>query len=99
MLYIDNIRIYKVDEYNYSYEVYKEKTKKDGIKEKVWVKSNSYFGTLDNCLKSIKDKVIKDLIKTNEMNVEDFIYELEKLHNCYVKLSFIVDDSEANLYD
>ena len=89
MLFIDNIKIYKLDEYNYSYEYLAEVEKKTGEKVMEWKPSRSYFGNLKQCLNSIKDKLVKDKIHSKDMSVDDLISYLNKLKNEYENCKLI----------
>lgn len=77
------IRIIQLDVYNMTFEVYKEvesvKTKEKSVK---WVREGGYYGTLPQCLKGIKDYIIKSENSKNE-NL-DIIKLLEEINNLYI---------------
>lgn len=77
------IRIIELDSYNTTFEVYKEveslKTKEKSIK---WVREGGYYANLQQCLKGIKDYIIKSENSKNE-NL-DIIKLLEEINNLYI---------------
>lgn len=85
-LYIDNVRIIKLDDLNYTYEVYKKVEKKDKTIEYKWVASSSYYSSITHCLTAIKNKVISQCIKTKRMNVDEFIKVLTKLNDSIARV-------------
>lgn len=91
MLYIDNIRIYKVDEYNYSYDYLGYVEKKTGEMVLEWKQSRKYFGNLKQCLDSIKEKLLRDKldVKTKDLSVDEYIKEIEKLNGAYVNCELV----------
>lgn len=93
MLYIDkNIRIVNVDEYCYSYEILKEvDTKKEGKKMK-WIPSRLYYGTIEQALNGVKQKVLKEIITYESLDIPEFIKKIEKLNNTLIDFHFYIKE-------
>lgn len=84
MLIIDNYRIIKMDKYNLTFEEYKEVEKK---KQRVmeWVRVGGYYGSLDSCLKALKDYIIEDLIENNNLYINELKDKINALNEAYIR--------------
>ena len=95
MLTLDKIRIRVADTYNITFATYEEvqnpKTKEKSWK---WVESGCWYGTIEQCLVAIKDKVARSIIDLEDFNAKDFLNKLEELLNGYVKLEVIGVEDE-----
>lgn len=85
-LYIENIRIVKLDNLNYTFEVYGKVEKKDGSVEYKWMPSNCYYSNITSCLNGVKNKIINDYIKLRKSSVGEFLALLNKINNSIVNL-------------
>lgn len=80
----NNIRIVRIDKYNYSFEHYKEiEIKKD--KKMEWVRVGGYYATLPSCLEAVKRYLIDFSIENNDFTIEELKNEIEALNGAYIK--------------
>lgn len=80
----NKIRIVQLDSYNMTFEVYRE-TKKTSLNKEPqfkWIQEGGYYGTLEQCLKAIKDYIIKT--ENNTKEYIDIINVLDGINNLYV---------------
>ena len=83
MINFDNFRIVQLDEYSMTFEVYREveniRTHEKTFK---WIREGGYYSNLEQCLKYLKDYIIK---KENARNENlDIIKLLDEINNKYV---------------
>ena len=83
MINFENFRIVQLDEYSMTFEVYREvENIRTHEKTSKWVREGGYYGNLEQCLKAIKDYIIKEENMNNE-NL-DIIKLLDEINNKYV---------------
>ena len=85
-LYIDNVRIIKLDDLNYIFEIYRKVKNREGLEIDKWVADGGYYGSLTSCLTAVKNKVISEYIKLRRISVSEFIKLLEKINNAVISV-------------
>lgn len=84
LILTNNIRIVRIDKYNYSFEHYKEiDVKKE--KKKEWVRVGGYYATLPSCLEAVKKYLIDFSIENNDFTIEELKNEIDALNGSYIK--------------
>ncbi len=93
MINFENFRIVQLDEFSMTFEVYREveniRTHEKAFK---WVREGGYYGNLEQCLKALKDYIIKKENMNNE-NL-DIIKLLDEINNKYVNTKLKVRGQE-----
>ena len=83
MINFENFRIVQLDEYAMTFEVYREhKERNNKERHFKWFREGGYYGNLEQCLKALKDYIIKKENMNNE-NL-DIIKLLDEINNKYV---------------
>jgi hypothetical protein len=85
-VYIDNYRIVKLDDLNYTYDIYREVKSKQGTSEFRWVNIGGYYGSIEVCINSLKSKIVGDYLQTRKMKTDEFVKLLEKMKTLYVDM-------------
>ena len=77
------IRIIQLDQYNMTFEVYKEvENIKTHEKTTKWVREGGYYGNLKQCLKAIKDYLIAEENKNNDnLDILKYLDEINESYN------------------
>ena len=85
MLNIENYRVVVLDERNYTFEVYRQ-TQNPMTREykSSWKQDGGYYGTLDQCLKALKDCILRNYLTENDANVEETLKQIDSLNNSYI---------------
>ena len=80
---LDNFRILKIDDWNLTFEEYKEvinPIKK--TKSSKWVRVGGYYGNMKSCLEALKNYIIDTYVSIEDY--EEVLEKIDKLNNCIV---------------
>lgn len=95
MIVIDNVKIYRLDKYCYSFDYVKKVTKKEtGKVEEEWFSSKRYFGTLIQTLEAVKEYLLKEKIELDVFTPQQFIKEIENLKDAIIKIDLKIREEE-----
>lgn len=77
---VDNVRIYKCDDLNYTFDIFGEqrnfKTKESKLG---WKKSNKYYHTLEECLDAVSKAFINETINLSIYTPKEFCKRINQL--------------------
>ena len=82
MISLGNLRIIQLDQWNLTFEIYKETPKTHKME---WVKVGGYYRNLTQCLKALKEYIIANNIIENDLTISETIEMLDQLNDSYVK--------------
>lgn len=83
MINLENFRIVRLDQYNLTFEQFKEVYhKKTDTTEMEWARVGGYYGNLPQCLKALKDYIISSEMESNEQI--NIINLLDEINNKYI---------------
>lgn len=88
---LDNFRIVKIDEFNITFEEFKEvKSKKAGTIGMKWVRVGGYYGSLEHCLNALKNYIIAKYISID--SVDTVLKQIDKLNGAIVSCKLEVEE-------
>ena len=98
MIDLGNYRIIQLDKYNLTFEEFKElentKTKEKYTK---WIRVGGYYGSLEHCIKGLKDYILSQKLQDNECDTpNDIIDYLDRLNNSYINCDFKIKEVDTN---
>lgn len=96
MIKLNNYSIRKIDQYNFTYAIYKEaeapRTK--GRKPQnncYWVESKKYFGSLSQCLESIKNEIISNVAEAKDHDQSTLLNDISRLQSAIDNLHIVIN--------
>lgn len=97
---LNNFRIVRLDASNLTFEEYKEvESKRNGettISTK-WVRVGGYYGSMERCLKGLKDYIISQYAAIDDYSV--VLNKINSLNNAIVSCSLYSDAKQVRISD
>ena len=83
---INNVEIYKLDKWNFSYRVLRENTKNGKVQ---WFESKKYYNNIRQCVLAVKEFIVNEAVEDCD-SIEEAINKLNILIDTIDKIIKIV---------